>query len=810
MAKINHNNYLDTIDELLTDAKKRGIIHLVNEDESLTGRHLTIGNKELLNFGTCGYLGLEMDQRLKDMCIDFTQRFGTQYSVSRTYVSSSINENLEDLLEQMYKKPVLVYSSTSSAHISVIPTLVQDGHAVILDQQVHMSVQTGAQLLRQKGIPIEMVRHSNIEMLERKILELGHKYKKIWYMIDGVYSMYGDVAPMDELLALMEKYEQLHLYIDDAHGMGWSGKHGTGFVFEKIGDNKKIILVTTLAKGFGCVGGVAIFPDDETLRRVKTFGGPLTYSHPLPPPILGAAIASAKIHLSPEIEVMQAELEERIKYCNKLLEESGLPVVSDPRTPIYFIAMGQPKVGYNMVKRMMNDGFYMNISLFPAVPVKNTGLRFTLTRHVKLEDIDALVKAMIRNFPKALAEEGSTINDVRKAFKLPLITVAEPLEMSPVDYNIAHYATIHDIEQTEWNAHFINSGSFDWNGMAFMEDTFKNNPKPEDNWDFHYYIIKDKHNKPILATFFTCGIYKDDMLAADSVSRQIEERRKTDPYYLTSKTLAMGSLLTVGQHLYLDKSNPGWEGAFELLLNSVSLLQEKLGASVIILRDFSPNDMELKNFMIEQGFVKIDMPNNNIIQNISWNTTDEFLASLSARNRRHVRYDVLKHEHMFDVEIKDKLTPEESRYFHQLYRNVKGMNIGVNYFEYPEKIVKCMSEHKQWEFLVLKIKPEFDPRPERLAVAIMLCYKAGENYSPMLIGMDYTYIHTHKIYKQILYQTLKRARKLGFTQVPFGVTADLEKHKIGATQVPMVAYVQAKDNFNFEVIESMAVVNEIV
>jgi 7-keto-8-aminopelargonate synthetase-like enzyme len=71
MAKINHNNYLDTIDELLTDAKKRGIIHLVNEDESLTGRHLTIGNKELLNFGTCGYLGLEMDQRLKDMCIDF-------------------------------------------------------------------------------------------------------------------------------------------------------------------------------------------------------------------------------------------------------------------------------------------------------------------------------------------------------------------------------------------------------------------------------------------------------------------------------------------------------------------------------------------------------------------------------------------------------------------------------------------------------------------------------------------------------------------------------------------------------------------
>ncbi|MGZ5243478.1 MAG: aminotransferase class I/II-fold pyridoxal phosphate-dependent enzyme, partial [Bacteroidia bacterium] len=415
MAKINHNNYLDTIDELIQDAQKRGVVHLFTDGDHLTGRELQINGRDLLNFGTCGYLGLEMQEELKEGAIDFTHRYGTQFSVSRTYVTSGTNVELETLLGKIYNKPVIVSSATSTSHIAVIPTIVRDNAAVILDQQVHMSVQTACQLVKPRGIPVEMIRHSNMEMLERKLKEWQGKYEKVWYMIDGVYSMYGDVAPLEDIMQLMEKYEALHVYVDDAHGMSWYGKNGTGYVFDKVGVPEKMVLVTTLAKGFGVTGGITVFPTEEMYRKVKVFGGPLTYSHPLAPPLLGAAIASANIHLSDKIYQFQAELKERIKYCNKLLAMHQLPVVSNPETPIYFVGMGHPRVGYNMVKRLLDDGFYLNIGLFPAVPVKCTGVRFTLTRHQKLEDIEALISAMAYHFPKALEEENRTISEVYKA-----------------------------------------------------------------------------------------------------------------------------------------------------------------------------------------------------------------------------------------------------------------------------------------------------------------------------------------------------------------------------------------------------------
>ncbi len=121
-------------------------------------------------------------------------------------------------------------------------------------------------------------------------------------MIDGVYSMYGDVAPIDEINVLMAKYDKLYLYVDDAHGMSWSGNYGCGRLFTKTLKNKKTMYVTTMAKGFGAMGGIGVFPSKAWYDKLILHGGPLAYSHPLPPPMMGAAIGSAHIHLSPEIK----------------------------------------------------------------------------------------------------------------------------------------------------------------------------------------------------------------------------------------------------------------------------------------------------------------------------------------------------------------------------------------------------------------------------------------------------------------------------------------------------------------------------
>src|SRR6185437_3522259 len=419
--------------------------------------HFRVAGAEMVNFGTCGYLALEMDQRLKDGVKEYAELYGTQFSVSRTYLTSGPNIDLEVLLSQIYNgAPIIVSPSTSSAHIANIPSLVRDTDLAILDQQVHMSVQTAVQLARVKGAHVEMIRHSNLEMLEDKIKLLMNKYDKVWYMADGVYSMYGDVAPIHDLIALTKKYEKFYLYVDDAHGMSWYGKHGAGYIYETVGVPDKMVLVTTLAKGFGVTGGITIFPDRTHFEKVSLFGGPLTYSHPIAPPLLGAAVASAQIHLSDEIYQFQAELKDRIDYCNALLAETNLPVISSRITPIYFVGVGQPKVGYNVVKRLMDEGYFVNLALFPAVPVKNTGIRFTLTRHITEPDIKGLVDAMTHHFQLALADEGKTEDDVRRAFYAihPLNAIQSQvtrLPGQPSEFVVKHETDIANINAEEWD-----------------------------------------------------------------------------------------------------------------------------------------------------------------------------------------------------------------------------------------------------------------------------------------------------------------------------------------------------------------------
>ncbi|RKT12228.1 7-keto-8-aminopelargonate synthetase-like enzyme [Streptomyces sp. 1114.5] len=419
MATVPYQSSADTARELIAEAMRQGTSHLATGLDAPPGTHLRIGGRDLVNFGTCGYLSLEQDERIRRGAVDATERFGVQFSVSRSYVASGLNLELEALLREMYADhPVLTYSSTSLCHISVLPALLRAGDSVVLDQQVHFSVQTAAQLVRQQGVQLAMVRHGDLGALERRLRRAQATGERVWYLIDGVYSMFGDVAPIDDLVRLMAAYPALHLYADDAHGMSWYGRHGAGYVFEKLGRrlSERIVLATTLAKGFGTIGGIAVFPTEELFERVRINGGPLMYSHPLPPPMLGAAIASARIHLSDRIQALQAELTQRREYCNDLLAASGLPVVSDPRTPIYYIGVGRPEVSYGLVRRILDEGFYVNQTSFPVVPLRKSGLRFTLTRHVDQSHIRALVEALAHHLPKAVQDAGRTMSEVRAAF----------------------------------------------------------------------------------------------------------------------------------------------------------------------------------------------------------------------------------------------------------------------------------------------------------------------------------------------------------------------------------------------------------
>jgi 7-keto-8-aminopelargonate synthetase-like enzyme len=809
MAKTKHNNFLDTVDEIFTDAKNQGVFHLYTEDEAYSGRQLQINGKQMYHFGTTGYLGLEQDPRLKQAAIDAIIKYGTQFPLSKTFVSFVLYKELEEKLYEMYQNPVLVAKNSTLCHLSVIPSVVRDEDLVILDHQVHNSVQSACQMLKPRGIKVEMIRHNNLNMLEDRIKTQRDKYSKIWYMVDGVYSMFGDVAPLPELLQLLDKYPQLHLYVDDVHGMSWAGKHGTGYVMNTIKElHEKMVLVGTLSKSFGASGGIMVCKNKELSRYVKTFGGPLSFSAQLEPPCVGAAVASAKIHLSDEIYQMQNEVAGKIAYCNELIKKAGIPLMEENQCPVFYVPTGLPSSGYNMSKRLMDDGFYVNMGIFPAVPVKNTGIRFTVSRHNQFKEIEQLVEAIKYHYPRMLEEEGRTENEVRSAFKLAPIAEEIKKETNENSFTVIHKRSIDEIDISEWNSMFGGRGVFDWNGIKTIEKSFINNEAPEENWDFHYIIIKDGNGKTIAATFFTVGLYKDDMMAPYSISKQIEEERIRNPYYLTSKVVSMGSLVTEGEHLYLNKDGCDWRAALKMMFNIISHEQEKSNASMIMLRDFEDADSELKEFLTGQGYIKVALPETCIVENLNWNDTDGFLGTIGARSRRHIRNEVLKFESFFDVNVEESPTPEKLKEYIKLFRNVKSKNLDINTFDYPEKFFENMALTKNWEFIELKLNQSANEYNETGLAAVIFCYKNSNNdYNPIFVGLDYSTVEKYNTYRQAIFQVVKRASSIHANRIFLGLSATVEKKKFGARAIPKFAYVQAKDNFNMEFIETMAVKN---
>ena len=195
MAKIKQNDFIDTVNEVITGAKEAGVVHLHAEGAFLNGHKIRINGRDHFHFGTTGYLGLEQDQRLKKAAIDAIQNYGTQFPLSKSYISHPLYADLEERVEAMYGNPIIITKNSTLGHIAVIPSIVGDEDAVILDHQVHWSVQNATQALKLRGIPVEMIRHSSMFMLEERIKKLS-KCSKIWYMADGVYSMYGDYAPV--------------------------------------------------------------------------------------------------------------------------------------------------------------------------------------------------------------------------------------------------------------------------------------------------------------------------------------------------------------------------------------------------------------------------------------------------------------------------------------------------------------------------------------------------------------------------------------------------------------------------------------
>ena len=782
-------------------ATELGIGLLDAEDEVLDGRSVRVRGQSALHFASCSYLGLELDPRLVEGVVDAVRRYGTQLSVSRAFLSAPPYAALEAMLGEITGGAVLVTPNTTLASAAALPSLVGERDAVLLDHQVHMTVQQVVPLLQRMGVPVAYVRHGRLDRLETRIAELAPRHRHVWFLLDGVYSMHGDLAPMDALAWLLARHEQLHLYVDDAHGTSWTGRNGRGHALEHLGDRRRVVVALSLNKAFGAAGGALVLPDEATRRWVRHTAAPMSFTGPLQPPMLGAALASARIHRSGEVETLQEALRARIRHANRRAEELDLPLLHRREiVPIRFVGLGPRAASTAMAEHLLARGLLTSCAVFPAVPAHQTGIRFTLTRHHRLEDVDRLLEEMAAFLPEALRRGGVERAEVARAFgEAPRAAPPRSRMRASSALRLECADSIAELDAGEWDRLLGARGGFDAGALRSLEQAFGPHQKPEQCWRFHYDVVRDRSNAPVLATFFTEAWMKDDMFAEAAVSREVERQRRLDPAFLTSRVVAMGCPLTEGDHLHLDRAG-AWREALELLVAHVSDRAEDADARLVALRDLPAGDPELDHALEALGFTSAPAPT-SLVLDLDGASREAFLARLSKRARRFQREEVLPWDDAYDVKLLRTGDPAVPwAHLHRLYRNVWERSFHLNTFALPDDFLPRILEHPGWELVTLTLRPERGGSPDGLPQAFFAARVGPEQYVPLVVGLDYRSVREHGAYRQCLARMIRRAEQLGRRRVLLGMGAELEKRRFGARAIHRRVWVQLRDALHEQVL----------
>ena len=376
----------------IKELNQNGFVYQYYTDEVYDGRILTVNGRKLLHFANCSYLGLETHPALKDAAVEAVKKYGTQNSMSRAMVSTPLYKKAEENLSKMFPGNQIIFPTTTLAHCSCIPNLIGPKDAIILDAYVHNSVRMGSQLCKANGTFILLSKHNDFEHIKYLYHRLKKEnYEKVWYLADGVYSIHGNFCKAKELKNLLDEEEDFYAYIDDAHGLGWHGNTGQGVVLETIEIHDKLVVAGGFAKSISANGGLVVVKDKLLAEKLKFTGQTMIFSGPLQPAVLGTLVASTELHLSGELSKFQNELLEKINYFRQLAIKLQLPIVTTDISPIQLLRIGNTEQTYYILKRLIENGFFSMTASYPAIEKGDEGIRITITRYLKLDDIKDFV-----------------------------------------------------------------------------------------------------------------------------------------------------------------------------------------------------------------------------------------------------------------------------------------------------------------------------------------------------------------------------------------------------------------------------------
>jgi glycine C-acetyltransferase len=377
----------DWILQELDSLKSQGLYNRIRTIDSPQGAWLVVDGKKVLNFCSNNYLGLANHPQTVAAAKKAADEMGVGPAAVRTIAGTiSLHLELEKRLAAFKGvEAAITFQSGFTANLATIPALVGKEDVIFSDRLNHASIIDGCRLSAAKIIPYE---HCNVTSLESVIKENLSKYRRALIITDGVFSMDGDVAPLDKIYAVASIYDTL-LMVDDAHGEGVLGKGGRGIV-DHFGLHGKVdVEVGTLSKAFGVVGGV-VAGNTTIVEWLRQRGRPFLFSSAVTAPDAAACLAA--LDLLEESTELVDRLWENTHYFKAEMKKLGFNTGLST-TPITPIMLGEAPLAQQFSRELFEEGVFAMALGFPTVPQGKARIRVMISAAHAQDDLDKGLEA---------------------------------------------------------------------------------------------------------------------------------------------------------------------------------------------------------------------------------------------------------------------------------------------------------------------------------------------------------------------------------------------------------------------------------
>ena len=347
--------------------------------------------RETILLGTYNYMGMTFDPDVIQAGKDALDQFGAGTTGSRvlngTYAG---HKAVEQALKEFYAMDhAMVFSTGYQANLGIISTIAGKGDYIVLDIDSHASIWDGCKMGDAEVVPFK---HNDLEAMEKRLKRIPAGAGKL-VVLEGVYSMLGDIAPLKEMIAIA-KAQGAMVLVDEAHSKGFIGPNGRGVAEDQGVLDQVDFVIGTFSKSVGTVGGFCVsnHPKFEIMRLVCR---PYVFTASLPPSVVATACTSIRklMHAGDK----RAHLWENSRTLHKGLREAGFQLgTSEPQSAIISIIMPDLERGAAMWEALLHEGLYVNLARPPATPAGMTLLRCSLCAEHSADQVQAIMGMFLR------------------------------------------------------------------------------------------------------------------------------------------------------------------------------------------------------------------------------------------------------------------------------------------------------------------------------------------------------------------------------------------------------------------------------